>query len=148
MSFSSGTAILAWQSFVTLESSGATVSSGAISSAATTSVTSTQHQDAPLVEVTAAVTFGTNPTAGNTVVLAYTPLTVDGTSTHDTNASNATNYRPLGSDFVAATTSEQYLDFGIQATPSKEFDLRLLNQTDQAFTWKLYLRPVSTIPHA
>ena len=148
MSFSANTAILAWESFVTLESSGASVSSGAISAAAGTSVTSTQHQDAPLVEVTAAVTFSTNPTAGKAVSLTYTPLTVDGTSGHNANASNATNFRPLGFDFVKASTSEQYLNFGIQATPSKEFDLRVLNQTDQAFTWKLYLRPVSTIPHA
>jgi len=148
MSFSANTAILAWESFVALESSGASVASGAISAAASTSVTSTQHQDAPLVEITAAVTFGTNPTAGQSVALTHTPLTVDGTSGHDANDSNATNFRPLGSDFVKASTSEQYLNFGIQATPSKEFDLRLLNSTDQAFTWKLYLRPVSTVPHA
>jgi len=148
MSFSTGTAILAWDSFVTLESSGSSVASGDISAAATTSVTSTQHEDAPLVEVTAAVTFGTNPTAGDLVHLTYTPLTVDGTSTHDANASNATSFRSLGSDFVKASTSEQYLDFGIHATPTKEFDLRLLNKTDQAFTWKLYLRPVSSISKA
>ena len=150
MALSSGAAILDWSSWVELEGSGASVSAGAMSAAAGTECTSSNHEDAVLIELAAEVTFGTAPTAGKTVSAHYKPNTIDGTSTHDAAAPTATYQRPLGSPAVlAATTSAQYLHFGITATPTKEFDTYLLNgDSTNAMTWKLYMRPVSAKPKA
>jgi len=150
MSLSSGAAIIDWSGWVELESSGASVAHGVMSAAASTECTSANHEDAPLVEFGAAVTFGTAPTAGKSVSAHYKPNTVDGTEGHDAAAPTATYPRLLGlPDVLAATTSEQYLHFGIVALPTKEFDIYLLNGDDtNSMTWKLYMRPVSAKPKA
>jgi len=150
MSLSSGAAIIDWSSWVELEGSGASVAAGAMSAAASNECTSSNHEDAVLVELAAAVTFGTAPTAGNAVSAHYKPNTVDGTAGHDAAAPTATYPRLLGSQAVlAATTSTQYLHFGITAIPTKEFDIYLLNgDGTNSMTWKLYMRPVSAKPKA
>jgi len=150
MSLSSGAAIIDWSGWVELEGSGASVASGAMSAAASTECTSANHEDAPLIELAAEVTFSTAPTAGKQVSAHHKKNSVDGTSGHDQAAPTGTYPRVLGTpDYLSATTSPQYLHFGIIPTPTKEFDTYVHNgDGTNSMTWKLYMRPRSTIPKA
>jgi len=148
MSLSSGAAIIDWSGWIELEGSGSSVAHEEMSAAASNECTSSNHEDAPLIELAAEVTFGTAPTAGKTVSAHCKKNTVDGTAGHDQAAPTAAYPRMLGApDYLSATTSPQYLHFGIIPLPTKEFDTYLYNgEGTNSMTWKLYMRPRSTVP--
>lgn len=151
MSFPTGAPIFAFDSWVTLESSGASVAAGAMSAAASTEATSSNHQDAILVEFGAELAFGANtPTQGKSVALHIKRNTVDGTAGHDAGVPAGTGGTitypgdVVLSRQLKASSGTQYVHFGRIALPAKEFDSYLYNGDDtDAFTWKLYMMPVS-----
>lgn len=151
MALPTGAPIYAFDSAVTLESSGASVSAGAMSAAASTEATSSNHQNALLVQFGAELAFGGNtPTQGKTVSLHLKHNTVDGTAGHDVGAPAGTGGtitfpgNTVLSRQLKAVSGTQYIDFGRIALPAKEFDAYLFNGDDtDSFTWKLYMIPVS-----
>lgn len=151
MALTSGSPVFDFDSWVTLESSGASVSAGAMSAAASTEATSSNHQDAVLVEFGAELAFGANtPTQGKSVSLHIKRNTVDGTAGHDAGVPVGTGGSitypgdVVLSRQLKAASGTQYVHFGRIALPAEEFDCYLYNGDDtDAFTWKLYMRPVS-----
>lgn len=151
MALSSGDTIVKWAGWATLESSGASVSAGAMSSAASTECTSSNHEDAPLLEFGIEAAFGANtPTEGKAVELYIKKNTLDGTAGHDGNVPTTTHkYESLGSAVLKASAGTQYLHIGPVGLPCKEFDCYLFNGDDaDAMTWKLYVNPRSAAPKA
>ena len=143
MALATGDTIAKWSGWTAVESSGASVSAGAISAAASTECTSSNHLDAALLEVGAELTFSTAPTQDKLVTLLAKINTVDGTAGHDASVPTAAHLQvALGSAVLKGSGTTQYVHFGPFMLPSKEFDLYLYNgESTQAFTWKLYINP-------
>ena len=146
MALSTGDTILKWAGWVTLEASGASVSAGAISAAATTECTSTNHEDAPLLTFGIEAAYGANtPTEGKTVDLYAKINTITGVASEDGNVPTTAHLSTyLGSAMLKASAGTQYLSIGPVSLPGKEFNLYVVNGDDtDAMTWQLYMNPTS-----
>jgi len=151
MALTAGDAIVKWAGWVTLEASGASTSAGAFTAVAGTECTSTNHEDAPLIELGIEAAFGANtPTEGKTVDVYCKVNTVTGVSTEDGNVPTTTHKsKYLGSGKLKASAGTQYLHIGPIALPAKEFNLYLFNGDDNdAMTWQLYMNPRSAAAKA
>ena len=151
MALVTGDAIVKWSGWASVEASGASVSAGAFSAAATTECTSAVHLDAPLIEIGIEAAFGANtPTEGKTVDVYAKINTITGIASEDGNVPTTTHKsRYLGSGRLKAVAGTQYLHVGPIALPSKEFDLYLFNGDDtDAMTWQLYINPRSAAAKA
>lgn len=100
-------------SWVTLQSSGASIANNALSAAAATSLDLTGSFGGvtgyPHVEFACRVTFGTNPTVNTAVELLRRQLAVDGTND---GLAPSTTWRPTITAFpVEASTSAQWFAF-------------------------------------
>lgn len=146
MALTTGDGILVFDGWVQLEASGASVSAGAMSAAATTEATSSNHQDAMMLEFGAELAFGANaPTAGKACAVHIKRNTIGGTAAQDEGAPTSTYPgSPVLSRQMKAVTGTQYVHFGRIALPAKEFNCYLFNGDDtDAFTWKLWMHIVS-----
>jgi hypothetical protein len=151
MALATGDAIVKWSGWVTLESSGSSISAGAMSSAASTECTSSNHEDAPLIEFGLECAFGANtPTEGRSVELYAKINTVTGVASEDGNVPTSTHkHYFLGSRRLKASAGTQYLHFGPMNLPAKEFDVYVFNNDDtDAMTWQLYMNPRSSAAKA
>lgn len=145
MALTTGDAIISRSSWVQLESAGASVSAGAMSSAATTECTPTQHEDAPLIEVAIECAFGANtPTEGKVLEVYYKANDVGADGNDCTVPTAAHKSRLLGVGAFKAQSGTQYISF-LADNPTKNMDLYVFNGDDaDAMTWKLWVRPVSS----
>lgn len=151
MALASGDVIVKWAGWVTLESSGASISGGAMSAAATTECTSTNHEDAPLLEFGLEAAFGANaPVEGTFVELYIKVNTITGVSAEDGSVpTTAHKSKFLASARMKATTGTQYLHFGPVPLPAKEFNVYVYNgEATDAMTWQLYMNPRSSAAKA
>lgn len=144
MALTTGDTIISRSSWVQLESSGASVSAGAMSSACTTECTPTQHEDAPMIEVAIECAFGANTPTEGKYVDVYAKCNDVGADGNDCTAPTVAHKdKYLGSGALKAQSGTQYISFKA-STPTKNFDLYVFNGDDaDAMTWKLWIRPES-----
>lgn len=145
MSIITGDGIQKFGSWTALESSGASVSAGAMSAVCTTECTATQHLDAPLLAVGISAEFGANTPTADSVVEVYYKTNDIGAASQDGNApTTAYKQKYWGSQTLKAVAGTQYLEIDARAFTSENFDFYILNGDDtDAMTWKLYVKPIA-----
>jgi len=126
------------------------VSAGAFnaSSEIDTSVDNTTNL-APLCNVILTVTFGTNPTAGDTIDVYRRDLNIVSTNDEpDTDANFKQHY--VGSLVVDVSTSAQYLQLSGVPLPPTGCDFFIYNSAAQAISsgWALDVQPYTFAPAA
>ena len=151
MALASGDTIVKRSGWVTLEGSGASISAGAMSAAASTECTAANHVDAPWLIFGIEAAFGANtPTEGVTVDMYMKANTITGVAAEDGNVPTTTHKSVyLGSAALKAVAGTQYVSIGPVALPAEEFNLYLFNgDGTDAMTWQLYMQPTSNAPKA
>lgn len=135
-----------------LDSTSSTVADGAFSAAGDLA-TWTNDDDAPMGAVVGLFTFGTAPTAGETIDLYVRPLNIADT-TKDQNAPTADQpVTYLGSFVLDDVTTEQVLMIDVSlplVASSQQFEFYIRNNGGQTLSagWSLQITPKTYGPHA